>query len=96
MFEKIHPSKSRTTPFLSPSTGEHAVHFDVAETRRSIEKLTEFDAYDNVLSVIAHDQSLFDIVEFYPKPANEWKAKGWAKEGQWRFLGDFDAGSENN
>ena len=96
IFEKIHPSKSRTTPFLSPSTGEHAVHFDVAETKRSIKKLTEFDAYDNVFPVIAHDQSLFDVVEFYPKSANEWQAKGWAKEGQWRFLGDFDAGAEKD
>jgi hypothetical protein len=68
------------------------VHADVAETRRSIEKLTEFDAYDNVFSVIAHDQSLFDVVEFYPKAANQWKEKGWAREGQWRFLGEFRAG----
>jgi glyoxylase-like metal-dependent hydrolase (beta-lactamase superfamily II) len=92
VFEAIHPSKSRTKPFFSPSTGEHAVHADVAETRRSIEKLTEFDAYDNVFSVIAHDQSLFDVVEFYPKAANQWKEKGWAREGQWRFLGEFRAG----
>jgi glyoxylase-like metal-dependent hydrolase (beta-lactamase superfamily II) len=94
VFQAIHPSKSRTSPFFSPSSGEHAVHHELAEAKRSIEKLTEFDAYDNVFSVIAHDQSLFDIVDFYPKSANQWKAKGWAKEGQWRFLGDFGVGTE--
>jgi glyoxylase-like metal-dependent hydrolase (beta-lactamase superfamily II) len=89
IFETIHPSKSRTKPYFTPSA-EHALHLDIDETKRSVEKLTEFDAYENVFSVIAHDQSLFDVVDFYPKPANEWKAKGWAKEGQWRFLSDFD------
>jgi hypothetical protein len=70
------------------------VHLDIAETRRSIEKLTAFDAYENVFSVIAHDQSLFDVVEFYPKSANQWKEKEWAREGQWRFLSEFKAGTE--
>lgn len=94
-FEAMHPSKSRTKPYFSPSTGEHSVHLDLAEAKRSIEKMTEFDAYQNVFSVIAHDRSLFDVVDFYPKPANDWKAKGWAREGRWRFLGDFDAGTGN-
>lgn len=92
-FQAIHPSKSRTQPYFTPATGEHAVHLDVAEAKNSIEKMTEFDAYENVFSVIAHDGSLFDVVDFYPKPANEWKAKGWAREGQWRFLKDFDSGA---
>lgn len=92
VFQALHPSNSRTKPYLAPSGGEHSVHFDLAETKRSVEKLTEFDAYENIFSVIAHDQSLFDVVDFYPKPANEWKAKGWAREGQWRFLADFNPG----
>lgn len=91
IFAAVHPNQSRTEPFFSPSSGEHAPHLDAVEAKRSIGKMTEFDAYENVFSVIAHDKSLFDVVEFYPKLANEWKSKGWEKEGRWRFLNEFGA-----
>lgn len=94
VFQAIHPSKSRSEPFFKPSSTEHSVHLDPAEAMQSLERMTEFDAYENVFSVIAHDKSLFDVVEFYPKVANEWKEKGWGKEGTWRFLREFDAGVE--
>lgn len=90
VFQALHPSKSRTEPYFTPSATEHAVHFDSAETKLSIEKMTEFDAYQNIFSVIAHDQSLYDVVDFYPESANEWKVKGWSREGRWRFLGELD------
>ncbi|KAI3584274.1 hypothetical protein IWW34DRAFT_815496 [Fusarium oxysporum f. sp. albedinis] len=48
-----------------------------------------FDANDNVFTAIAHDASLADVVDFFPNSANEWKAKGWKREGHWRFLSDF-------
>jgi len=86
IFQAIHPEKSRTEPFFSP-TGDF--HSDNQEARRSIAKMTEFDAYDNVFSVIAHDKSLLGVVDLYPKGANEWHAKGWGKEGRWRFLRSF-------
>ncbi|TLD07941.1 hypothetical protein E2P81_ATG10565 [Venturia nashicola] len=89
VFEAIHPKNSRTEPFFSPST--EGVHLDVAEAKQSIEKMTEYDAYENVFSVISHDRSLFDVVDFYPKPANQWKEKGWEREGRWRFLGELGA-----
>ena len=92
IFQALHPAQSRVEPFLKPSTAAHAAHLDSAETLRSIEKLTEFDACEDVFSVIAHDMSLFDVVEFYPERANEWKAKGWGREGRWRFLREFDGG----
>ena len=89
IFQAIHPTKSRTEPFFKP---EGSVHADDKEANRSIDKMTEFDAYEDVFSVIAHDETLFDIVDFYPKVANEWKAKGWEREGRWRFLRSFDTG----
>ena len=52
----------------------------------------EFDADESVFSIIAHDMSLFDVVEFYPKKANEWREKGWCREGRWRFLREFEGG----
>jgi len=92
VFQALHPTNSRTSPFLKPSTAAHAAHLDPAETLRSIEKLAEFDACEEVFSVVAHDMSLFDVVEFYPARANEWKAKGWGREGRWRFLREIDGG----
>lgn len=92
VFQAMHPSKSATEPFLRPSTAAHAAHLDSGETLRSIEKLMEFDADESVFSVIAHDMSIFDVVEFYPRKANEWKVKGWGREGRWRFLREFEGG----
>jgi hypothetical protein len=39
--------------------------------------------------MIAHDHTLLDVVDFFPKEANDWKAKGWKEEGRWRFLKGF-------
>ncbi|RYP58072.1 hypothetical protein DL769_009125 [Monosporascus sp. CRB-8-3] len=56
---------------------------------RSVSVLQEFDAQDNILVVFAHDNTLYDVVELYPKDATDWKDKGWQQEGRWRFLEDF-------
>ncbi|QDS75268.1 hypothetical protein FKW77_000861 [Venturia effusa] len=85
----VHPEKSVTKPFYSAALGFNEDH-DVAEW--TIEGVEEFDADENVLVVIAHDASLKDVVNFFPKPANEWRAKDWGKNGRWRFLGDFSEG----
>ena len=83
---EIHPSKSSREPFCRPSED---ISHDLDEAVRSIEKLQELDARENIFTVFAHDQSLFDIVDFFPNPANDWKAKGWKEKGFWRFLGEF-------
>ena len=93
IFEAIHPTKSRTETFTTPTLGEHAIHHVPQDARDSVEKMTEFDAHESIFPVIAHDESLFDVVDFYPASANDWKAKGWKTEGVWRFLRDFDTGS---
>jgi hypothetical protein len=54
-----------------------------------VDAVQPFDANDNVFTAIAHDASLADVVDFFPNSANEWKAKGWKREGHWRFLSDF-------
>lgn len=90
MFEDIHPQKSSSEPFFKPASGEGAIHHNSAAAQESMDKLTEFDAYEEIFPMIAHDQSLFDVVEFFPKSANGWASKGWRREGRWRFLRDFD------
>jgi hypothetical protein len=84
----IHPQKSATKPFYRVKEGQHLLQ-DFVETQKTLEKMTEFDADENVLVVIAHDRTLLDVLEFYPANANSWKEKGWREAGMWRFLADF-------
>ncbi|KAL2825380.1 beta-lactamase-like protein [Aspergillus pseudoustus] len=58
---------------------------DVTEAHASIGKMQAFDAADNVWVVIAHDQSLLDLVEFYPATVNDWQVKKYAERTRWRF-----------
>ena len=73
---------SRTTPFSQLVGPEH----DIAESQRSADKLANFDGEENVLTIPAHDASLQHVLEFFPRKVNDWKVKGWKKEGQWRWL----------
>lgn len=87
LFEAIHPKKSRTEPYYDQMTT--APDRDVPKAQDSLTKMADFDASEDVFVVIAHDASLLDVVEFFPKSANAWKEKGWKERGHWRFLGDF-------
>ncbi|KAK5124175.1 hypothetical protein LTR85_001878 [Meristemomyces frigidus] len=91
IFEAIHPKRSSTEPFMQP---DGSFHEDLKIVKESVAKWEEFDAQDNVFAMIAHDKSLLDVVDFYPKPANGWREKGWKEEGRWRFLADFDLSVE--
>ncbi|KAI7280268.1 Metallo-hydrolase/oxidoreductase [Hortaea werneckii] len=90
LFEALHPRKSATEPFMDPVGHFHDDAKLVIESR---DKWEEYDAQENIFAMIAHDGSLFDVVDFYPKSANGWKAKGWKEQGRWRFLRDFDTGA---
>ena len=56
--------------------------------------MQDFDADDRVFVVIAHDFTLLDVMDFFPREANDWKAKGWKEKGRWRFLKDFQRAVE--
>jgi hypothetical protein len=38
---------------------------------------------------------LLDVIEFFPKSANDWKAKGWKPASRWRFLESFKTAAQN-
>jgi len=73
-------------PFFKPAEGFAA---DVEQATWCLDVLGEFDAYDNIFVVFAHDTDLYDVLEFFPEPANDWSRKGWKKDGYWRFLRDL-------
>ena len=87
--EHVHPEKSATKPFYRAADGFNECP-ELADW--SIEGIKEFDADERVLSVIAHDATLLPVIDFFPKPADGWREKGWRKAGHWRFLGDFVQG----
>ncbi len=87
---RLSPSPSaHTEPFFLPSA--KAAH-DIEKARESLMKMTEFDGNESVLTMIAHDTSMLDVVGFFPNmSANGWKNKGWKADGLWKFLTDFGA-----
>ena len=87
LFLDIHPEHSATKRFYH--VAEQAVSSDPSEAERSIGKLEEFDGHENVFTVIAHDETLLDVVDFFPKSVNDWKARGYREKGMWEFLKDF-------
>ena len=91
LVEKIHPKSDGTVPFYDIAKG---FSHDHDEAKRSIGKLQEFDANDDVLVCIAHDQTMVGNVDFYPKTINDWKEKGVQKSIRWAFVGDFDLKAE--
>jgi hypothetical protein len=66
--------------------GMGAAH-DVDETEATIENVIEADAQDEVLVVMAHDDSLSLVMAFFPKYANDFKEKGWVEREAVDFEG---------
>lgn len=62
---------------------------DIPRAIQSIRETQEADAQDNVFFVFAHDMRILDVVDLFPKSANEWKNKGWKEKALWSFLEDF-------
>lgn len=39
--------------------------------------------------ILAHDENVGEVLDFFPKAANCWKQLGWGDSARWMFLGDF-------
>ena len=85
-FEAIQRHKRADESFLEIT---ESIAHDLAEATECIRKVEEFDGHENIFTVIAHDMSLMDIIDFFPKSANDWKVKEWDIGGRWKFLQDF-------
>ncbi|KAK4982336.1 hypothetical protein LTR66_009330 [Elasticomyces elasticus] len=84
-----HPYKSATRPFYDCT---EALNHNVEQAEWTISGLREFDAHENVFMVISHDETLLNVLGFYPQyDANDWKKRNWRNLGRWRFLADFEA-----
>jgi len=45
-----------------------------------------FDSHPDVFVLLAHDQSLGDIIELFPASLNGWRERGWKERAMWAFL----------
>lgn len=82
--------------YLQQSAGDSfyglaaGMHEDLAKAEEVVGKLKAFDGRNDVMIVMAHDASLLDVLEFFPQSLNDWQSRGWASQGRWLFLKDFD------
>ncbi|PQE08740.1 metallo-beta-lactamase superfamily protein [Rutstroemia sp. NJR-2017a BVV2] len=90
VFEKLLRDGDRTRPFYEVAKPENgSVANDAAEAQETIEKMIEVDASDEVLVIMAHDDTLLEIVDFFPKEVDAGKIEEWGEKGRWLFLKDF-------
>jgi len=91
MFEHLLRDGDREKPFYTIAKLEDGsgVAHDADEAQETVGKVIEADALDEVFVVMAHDESLLNVVDFFPKYANDFREKGWVEEGRWLFLKDF-------
>lgn len=90
LFEPVLRDGNPAKPIYEPASQTVVqMHADPQEAVRTIEKLQQADVHDNILMVAAHDEYLLDIVDFFPKTANNFVEKGWVQKARWRFLMDF-------
>ncbi|KAK5118117.1 hypothetical protein LTR62_004164 [Meristemomyces frigidus] len=89
LLESINPHNSATKPFYYVTS---SLSHDKKVADWTIDGLGEFDAQENVLLLLAHDDSVIDPpqFDFYPKALNDWYQQGVAKKVKWLFLGDFE------
>jgi hypothetical protein len=85
-FRELNVKRGRKPdqPFFDP-----VLVVDMNDAVESIDKAQEADAQSNVFFLFAHDASIQGVVDFFPKPANEWKEKGWKEKQLWKFLEDL-------
>jgi hypothetical protein len=94
LIKAIHPEKRGDRPFYHLGVwpdGEVAAE-NMDQANESLEKLRVYDMrLDQVLVIIAHDETMLDVLDFFPKDVNQWREKGWGQKSRWMWLRDFHA-----
>lgn len=84
----IHPAQNPVSPFYEPAEGPFNANPD--EMKKTISKVTLFDADPNIMVLISHDHSLLSTIPLFPADLNDWKEKGYKEASRWTFLRDFE------
>ncbi|KAH0593197.1 hypothetical protein MHUMG1_08919 [Metarhizium humberi] len=67
-----------------------------AAALKTVDKIKELDALDNVFVILAHDNTLRGNVNFYPLTINDWRAKGYGKKTRWLFCKELENALESS
>lgn len=92
IYASIHRYHAEGKGYSSPfciMKPDGPVDEDPALAQKTLDKIHPFDGDDDIFTIYAHDGTLLDIVDFFPKNLNAWKEKNWGKLGHWRFLGQL-------
>jgi glyoxylase-like metal-dependent hydrolase (beta-lactamase superfamily II) len=73
-------------PFYTPSPG---VHHDIKALESSLDAVRRFDADDRIMILLAHDVSIRQRLEFFPKDIDKCFDKIAHDEIRWGFIKDF-------
>lgn len=93
LFDHLLRDGDRAKPFYAVAT-EQGISYDAVEAQETVEKVVEADALDRVWVVMAHDDTLLGVVDFFPNSANGFLEKGWVEQTRWLFLRDFEAATK--
>ncbi|OBT65163.1 hypothetical protein VE03_04791 [Pseudogymnoascus sp. 23342-1-I1] len=63
---------------------------DIPLATRTVGHLQDLDCNEDVFVIIAHDGSVRDGVDHFPKSLNAWKEKGWGNMLRWAFFRDLE------
>lgn len=87
--EVLHPllpGRSPTEPFLTVSPSLFPDH---AAARGTVRQIAELDAAENVLVILAHDESIKGHIGLFPGSIINWKALDLCSRTRWLFCKDF-------
>lgn len=87
-FDELQRSRGRepTDSLYVPIFGH-----DIPLAIETVGKLQELDCDENVFVIIAHDSTVRDGVDHFPKNLNAWKEQGWGKKLKWAFFRDLES-----
>ncbi|KAG0650991.1 Cytochrome P450 monooxygenase mpaDE [Hyphodiscus hymeniophilus] len=92
LFEGLLRDGDPCKPFYdlkAPLDGTSPMAYNSREARDTIRKVMETDADEEVIVIMAHDDSLLEVLDFFPGYLDGFVGKGWAAEARWGFLRDF-------
>ncbi|KAF2463901.1 Metallo-hydrolase/oxidoreductase [Lindgomyces ingoldianus] len=87
-FVELQKSRNRKpTDTLYDMTFGH----DIPRATETMRHLQELDCDENVFVIIAHDSTVRNKVDHFPRSLNDWKKQGWGKSLKWAFFRDLEA-----
>ena len=86
LLQQIQPEQSASKPFFTLTKTLFPSYDEALET---VHKMEELDANAIVFVIIAHDVSLQEQIDFFPRTINDWMAKGMKPKTRWLFCKDF-------